>query len=43
MDRNVTLNVNTKSLDEAIQKMSQLVELLREAEQIADSLFYQAD
>lgn len=36
METTVTINVNTESLDEAIQKMSQLVKFLKETEQFTD-------
>lgn len=35
----VTVNVDSTSLDEAIEKANRLVELLREVQQIIDSLF----
>lgn len=35
---NVTVNIETKGLNEAIEKANRLVELLREAEQIIGSL-----
>lgn len=35
----ISVKLNTESLDEAIEKANRLVEALREVERIADSLF----
>lgn len=35
----IEINVNANGLDEAIEKANRLVELLREAQNIANSLF----
>lgn len=39
MESKVEVEVCTEDLDEAIEKANRLVELLREAQQIIDSLF----
>ena len=38
MEKEITLRINSVELDEAIEKANRLVELLREASQIIDSL-----
>lgn len=38
MEQEVHIDLNTESLDKTIEKANRLVELLREAQQIADSL-----
>ncbi|MBC3938511.1 hypothetical protein [Anaerotruncus massiliensis (ex Togo et al. 2019)] len=38
VEKEITLRINSVELDEAIEKANRLVELLREASQIIDSL-----
>lgn len=38
MDRKINIKVNCEGMDETVEKAKRLVELLREAKQIADSL-----
>lgn len=38
MERKVDIDLNSEALDEAIEKANRLVALLREAQQIIDSL-----
>ena len=38
MDHEIHVELNSEDLDEAIKKANRLVELLREAQQIVDSL-----
>lgn len=39
MEREIAICFDSKALDDAIEKANQLVELLREAQQVVDSLF----
>lgn len=39
MEQKVDINLDSESLDKAIEKANRLVELLREVQQIVDSLF----
>lgn len=39
MERNISMNISSDSIDKAIEKVNQLIKLLREAQEIADSLF----
>lgn len=39
MEKEVTIKINDEELDVAIEKAKQLVELLKEAQQVIDSLF----
>ena len=38
ISQGITIEINTEQVDEAIEKANRLVELLKEAEQIIDSL-----
>ena len=38
MEKEIMINLNSKAIDQAIEKANQLVELLREAQQIIGSL-----